>query len=182
MTTSGVTTAHALLEATIDRALKPDASLRQHIKALGYDMERPVSRYPGTVSRACFEFAAKMLAPGKAPADAERMMGRAVVLAYLDTLVGRVLRPLLERVGPRRALPRVPAIFKGGFTGVECSIEEIEPGSWRFISRGIPVPTQGMVGALQAGLGVVGAKDPRVEVERDISGVQTYRLLFDVAG
>jgi uncharacterized protein (TIGR02265 family) len=160
-----VTVQSTLFESLV-RYTKPDAKLRADFLAAGYDVDKPRPTYPAAVYLACQEAAVRHLFPGRDKKEALREMGREMVRAYFETLVGRVVGMGLKMAGPERAMKRVGRSFSSVVSPVDIHPEQVAPADWRVRFRGYPFPADAAAGTCEGALRQAGAKAPRVEIER----------------
>lgn len=160
-----VTVQSTLFESLV-RFTKPDTKLRAAYLAAGYDVDKPRPTYPAAVYLACQEAAVRHLYPDAERKDAMRELGRGMVRAYFDTLVGRVVGMALKMAGPERAMKRVALSFSSVVTPVNIQTEQMALADWRVRFRGYPFPADAAAGTCEGALRQAGATAPRVEVER----------------
>ncbi|MFP2909961.1 DUF2378 family protein [Pyxidicoccus sp. 3LFB2] len=160
-----VTVQSTLFESLV-RFTKPDKKLRADFLAAGYDVDKPRPTYPAAVYLACQDAAVRHLFAGRERKEALREMGREMVRAYFDTLVGRVVGMALKMAGPERAMKRVALSFSSVVAPVDIQTEKLGPADWRVRFRGYPFPADAAAGTCEGALRQAGATAPRVELER----------------
>ncbi|WP_164014141.1 DUF2378 family protein [Pyxidicoccus trucidator] len=163
-----VTVQSTLFESLV-RYTKPGTKLRADFLAAGYDVDKPRATYPASVYLACQEAAVCHLFPDRERKESLRELGREMVRAYFDTLVGRVVGMALKMAGPERAMKRVALSFSSVVSPVDIQTEQLAPADWRVRFRGYPFPADAAAGTCEGALRQAGATAPRVEVERQES-------------
>lgn len=132
------TTDYSTFEGLFVRALKVDESLKTQLKAIGFDIDRPVPRYPTRVWRAALDVAQKHFYPALSAADGRRELGRVALRGFLGTISGRFLSVVLSvMVSPAALVLRLPRFFTMTRTGVEMTVHKEAENQWRLVARDI---------------------------------------------
>ncbi|MFP2928777.1 DUF2378 family protein [Pyxidicoccus sp. 3LG] len=160
-----VTVQSTLFESLV-RFTRPDTKLKAAFLAAGYDVDKPRATYPAAVYLACQDAAVRHLYPGRERNAALREMGREMVRAYFDTLVGKVVGMALKVAGPERAMRRVGLSFSSVVHPVDIVVERLAQTDWRVRFRSYPFAPDAAAGTCEGALLQAGAPKPQVEVER----------------
>lgn len=87
--------------------------LKAELRALGLDLDRPL---PRAISRedwyAALAMVVKHLFPEHPRDEAHRIIGQRLMYGTEHTFPGRVIAPLVRKLGPRRFLKRLPRYMK----------------------------------------------------------------------
>jgi len=156
----------ATLFDSLVRCASPDTTLRAELLAAGYDVDRPRALYPGSVFIACQAAVQRAVYSHLDLKAAQRQLGRDLVRAYFETLVGRVVGMALKVAGPDRAMKRVALSFRSVFEPVDIETHLLGPRDWRVEFRAYPFPSESAAGTCEGALLQAGAQQPSVEVER----------------
>jgi uncharacterized protein (TIGR02265 family) len=129
------TTDGSLFEA-LARALQPEGAFADELRAAGFDVRAPKLRYTTDVLIATLDIAHRRLYPDLGRDEAHRRVGQRMVGTFFDTILGKVIRTLLQVLGPERFLVRLPKIAPMGTTGLSIRVERPAPGEVRLFFRG----------------------------------------------
>lgn len=130
------TTDYSTFEGLFVRALKVDPALSAQLKAIGFDLERPVARYPTRVWRASLELARQHFYPALTVQEGRRELGRVALKGFLGTISGRFLGVVLSMlVGPAALVQRLPRFFTMTRTGVQMTVQKETDQQWRLIAK-----------------------------------------------
>ena len=157
------------VRALVENVLTPrgllDTAFRAELKALGIDPQRPHDISSSTWWK-LLQRAGARLSPAAPPDVAMEALGRAMVLGYGQTFLGKSTFVVLRLLGPRRALARLTDQFRATNTSLEVKSRELAPTDFE-----VSIHTQGggpapgyAAGILVEGLRQVGAPNPRVEL------------------
>lgn len=153
------TTDGSLFEG-LARALQPEGTFAEDLRAVGFDVRAPKLRYPTAVLEATLDVAHRHLYPDLSREDAHRRLGQRMVDAFYETLFGKVVRTLFQALGPER----FPKTASMGTTGLQIKVERPAPGEVRlFFSARPPLLPHFIAGAMEGALGR-GPDAPRVAV------------------
>lgn len=90
---------------SVGNRLTPE--LRKELAELGVNVDVPQVAYPLEIWERALRRASEALFPAEADADRWRLMGRAFMHGYVETLVGRASFAMARLLGPRRTLERM---------------------------------------------------------------------------
>ena len=82
------------------------------------------------------DVAHRHLYPDLSREAAHRRLGQRMVGNFYETIFGRVIKTLLQVLGPERFLVRLPKLAPMGTTGLEVKVERPAPGEVRLFFRG----------------------------------------------
>jgi uncharacterized protein (TIGR02265 family) len=122
-----VTVDGSLFEA-LARVLKPEGAFAEELRAAGFDVRAPKLRYPNHVLMATLDITHQHVYPDLSREEAHRRVGQRMVSSFYETIFGRVVRTLLQVLGPERFLVRLPKIATMGTTGLKIRVERPAPG------------------------------------------------------
>lgn len=125
----------SLFEA-LARVLRPEGAFAEELRAAGFDVRAPRMRYPNTILHSTLDIAHKHVYPDLSRDDAHRRIGQRMVSTFFETIFGRVVKTLLQVLGPERFLVRLPKIAPMGTSGLEVKVERPAPGEVRVFFRG----------------------------------------------
>jgi uncharacterized protein (TIGR02265 family) len=170
-----------VFEHTMDSVLRvlerpiPPAQIAG-LDALGLDLSKPLlPAYPVQTHAALIDFVAKQRWPDLPPEQAHFELGRAFILAYTQTLLGRALKGVLWTIGPHRSLERMNRTFRTANNFTETRLQRLGTASYElwfnFASR--PNYFRGVVYETLAQSGVKGL-DVNISATQDDE--VTYRV------
>ncbi|HYV47736.1 MAG TPA: DUF2378 family protein [Myxococcaceae bacterium] len=145
----GVTVDGSLFEA-LARVLQPQGAYAEELRAAGFDVRAPKMRYPNEVLVATLDITHKHLYPDLTREQAHRRVGQRMVGSFFDTIFGKVVRTLLQVLGPERFLVRLPKIAPMGTTGLHVRVERPAPGEVRLFFSGQLLSPSFIAGAMEA--------------------------------
>lgn len=157
------TTDNAAFEGLFQRALKPQGEFADQLRAAGYDLLRPVSKYPTRVWRACLDIAIRHVHPTKPPEVAMRLLGHAFIEGFFDTIVGKLVAVALPLLGPERITQKFPKYWEATRPGVKIDAIAESPTRHRLLFRDPHPMPEFVAGIIEASLQRAG-KSIRVEV------------------
>ncbi len=147
------TTDGSLFEG-LARALQPQGTFAEDLRAVGFDVRAPRLRYPTAVLEATLDVAHRHLYADLSREEAHRHLGQRMVDTFFETIFGKVVRTLFQVLGPERFLVRLPKIAPMGVTGLEIRVERPAPGDVRLFFRGRQHPLPHFIaGAMEGALG-----------------------------
>jgi uncharacterized protein (TIGR02265 family) len=152
----GVTVDGSLLEA-IARTLQPEGAFAEELRVAGFDVRAPKVRYSNEVLLNTLDIAHKHLYPDLTRGEAHRRIGQRMVSTFYETIFGKVVRTLLQVLGPERFLVRLPKIAPMGISGMQIRVERPAPGEVRLFFSGhvlLPWFTAGAVDTIAPGVSV----------------------------
>ncbi len=170
------TTEYSTFEGLFVRALKVDDALKAKFKTIGFDMERPVPKYPTRVWRAVVEAGRQHFYPNLSVADGRRELGRVALKGFLGTISGRFLSVVLSvMVSPAALVLRLPRFFTMTRTGVEMTVHKETENEWRLIARDIFGDPDFVAGIIE---GPGKKTDPNFTIEIQNVTPAGYELVF----
>jgi uncharacterized protein (TIGR02265 family) len=162
----------AVLEGLFLRGVKPTGALRDALKELGYDNDKPEAKYPRSVLIECVSCARRLAYPGMSDAAAYRKLGAIFVDGYFSTILGRLTAASLAVVGPGAALKRAEKFWRRGDPGISIVSKEIGPKLWRLEYKNPIGPGDYVAGIIEAaGKRADASLTVSVESEMPLSGV-----------
>lgn len=144
-----VTVDGSLFEA-LARTLKPEGAFAEDLRAAGFDVRAPKMRYTNQELLASLDVVRQHVYPDLAREDAHRRVGQRVVATFFETIMGKVLRTLLQVLGPERFLVRLPKIAPMATAGMEVRVERPAPGEVRLFFTGKLLAPWFLAGAMDA--------------------------------
>jgi uncharacterized protein (TIGR02265 family) len=133
----------------IARALQPEGTFAEELRAIGFDVHAPKLRYPYSVMAATLDVAHRHLYPDLSREDAHRRVGQRMVDTFFVTILGKVVRTLFQVLGPERFLARLPKLASMGTTGLELRAERPAPGEVRLFFRAKLLDADFIAGAME---------------------------------
>lgn len=147
MSTAEPVALQSMFEGLFVRALKVDGAFKDKLRAKGYDVDRPRTRYPMAVWLDCVDVAALEVFPGLARPQAWVQLGRRFIDGYFETLVGRMIGVTLPFLSPKTFVGRVPRFVTTGLEGeVSLTWEDEKTATLRILKCGE------LSGSLMAGI------------------------------
>ena len=162
------------------RTLGPERSAQdaQVLRQLGLDPEALEVTYPLETQVALVDYLAQSRWGHLPREEAYAAVGRAAVLAYESTLLGRVLLQMLRVLGPERMLYRLTKTLRSINNYTETQVRELGPGHFEVWLNVSPRPhfTRGM---LEQGLIGAGARNVRGGLMAGSDGGAVFYLRWD---
>lgn len=114
---------HSMFEGLFVRALavKP-GPLKDKLRGAGFDLDRPLPRYPVTVWEACVDVTVGELFPGVSRAEGWRRIGRRFIEGYFETLVGKFIATAMPFLSARAFINRGPRFITTGLEGAVVTL------------------------------------------------------------
>lgn len=129
---------------------------------------------------ALLELTAERIAPGRTRAENMELIGREMVRAFADGLVGRGLFMLLRIMGPRRAMLRTAENFRAADNFSSASVREVGKHHLELVYTPVAGMPELVLGILAESMTLIGVKNPRVVFElTPSSDGATYSLQWD---
>lgn len=113
---------HSMFEGLFVRALHVDGPLKERLRASGFDIDRPLPRYPVAVWEACVDAAAEALYPAVARGEAWQRLGRRFIEGYFETLVGKLIAAALPFLSAKGFVNRAPRFITTGLEGARVAL------------------------------------------------------------
>ncbi len=143
-------THHAVFEGMFHRALHPTGAFAEALRGAGYDLERPLPRYPTHVWHACLEVARRH-AFGELPeAEGYRRMGHRFIEGWFETIIGRLIAVGLPLLGPERSLQRMPRSWSAAQPDLKMDLRKVAERHWLVTLREHGVLPDFCAGILEA--------------------------------
>jgi uncharacterized protein (TIGR02265 family) len=105
--------------------LTPDARLA--LKAEGVDVERLPDSVPLAVFTRALDVVAPLVAPERPRAEQLEALGRRFTHGYFDTMLGAAMSLGMRLVGPYRAIPRSPKMYRAITNYIDARVSELSP-------------------------------------------------------
>ena len=158
------------------RSAQDEAALR----ALSLDPEALEVTYPLETYVSLVDYLVQSRWSQLPEAEAYAAVGRAAVLAYEDTLLGRVLLQMLRVLGPERMLYRLTKTFRSINNFTETQVRELGPRHFEVWFNVSPRPafTRGM---LEQGLTGAGARNVCGGLMAGSDGGAVFYLRWDAS-
>jgi len=145
----GATVDGSLFEA-LARTLQPEGAFAEELRAAGFDVRAPQMRYSNEVLNATLDITHKHVYPDLTREEAHRRVGQRMLSTFYETILGKVLRTLLQVLGPERFLARVPRIASMATSGLNVRTERPAPGEVRLFFSGRELTPWFIAGAMEA--------------------------------
>ncbi|XXF81660.1 DUF2378 family protein [Myxococcaceae bacterium GXIMD 01537] len=166
----------SVMEGMFVRGLHAEGKLAEGLLSLGYDIRKPELDYPVIVWQRCVNLARQELFAHLGDEEAYRLLGRKLVLGFMETLVGRMMAVALPMIGPARVIDRLPrylAMMGRGETAV--TITSVNERARRVHLADRYNRPEFLAGCLEVALEHANAR-PLVTVEE--RGIDGYRLFL----
>ena len=134
------------------------------LAAQGIDVNKPRD-LPRERWWSLLELTAERIAPGKPRGQNMELIGREMVRAFADGLVGRGLFMVLRIMGPRRAVLRMAENFRTADNFSSVSVREIGPRHLEVAYTPVAGMPELVLGILSESMTLIGVKNPRVVFE-----------------
>lgn len=123
-------------EGLFVRTLQPTGAFAEELRKAGYDPSAPPRpEYPTRVWQACIDVARQHTFPALPRAEGERQLGRRFIDGFFQTLTGKMLGATLPMLGPGMVLQKLKRAWSSSQPSLDCTSEELAPGSWRVTLR-----------------------------------------------
>ncbi|MBL8913612.1 MAG: DUF2378 family protein [Archangium sp.] len=119
-------TVEAFVQRVITRAGLLSIDFSRELLALGLDVHRCRDVDLATWSQVV-RATAKRMSPGKSEDAALEDVGRAMLVGFAESLVGKGLMFILRRLGARHALLRMPQNYRSADSVTEVTAREVSP-------------------------------------------------------
>ncbi len=147
------------------RTFEPEGAFADDLRAAGFDLRNPQLRYSAGVLGAVLDVIHRHRFPELSREEAHREVGRSMLSRFFETILGRVLRTLVQALGVERFLLRAPRIVQMATTGLEIQVERMAPGEIRLVFRGRRLSPDFIAGAMD-GFAVALRQQFRAEITR----------------
>jgi len=163
-------TVDASVLESVARLHQPSGAFAAELRAVGFDLDRPEMRYTPATLLAVLDVCAKHRYPELSRGDAHRQIGRKFVDQFFATFLGRVAGTLVQALGVKRFLLKVPKVASMITKGLEVDSQQVAPDEIRMVFRGSPdmsadYTTGAIEGAAKAGKFEIQAEIVRREPE-----------------
>lgn len=112
-----------MFEGLFVRALAVKAGpLKDQLRRHGFDLDRPLPRYPVTVWENCVDATAAELYPGVDRAEGWRRIGRRFIEGYFETLVGKFIATAMPFLSAKAFINRSPRFITTGLEGAVVTL------------------------------------------------------------
>ena len=138
-------------------------TLATQFRDMGVNFERLEPAYPLELWVRSLHLTMDTLHPGKPRDVASYEVGRRMVEAMSETMLGTALFSLLKVLGPKRGLMRMARNLRSSNNYSEATVLEVSPGNYELTLNMVNYP-QYYRGMLEAGMSLMGAREPRVSV------------------
>jgi uncharacterized protein (TIGR02265 family) len=146
------------------RPLSP--ALASKLKAVGVDFGRPLeASYPLPVWGQAMSLIAEELFQGGTVSTRQRQLGRKVLEAYAEGVVGRMVMGLARVLGPRRMLERSARDLRSANNYLQLEVHTDAPNRHRLIFEHIGFPDF-CAGLLERAAELAGASQVQVTIHR----------------
>jgi uncharacterized protein (TIGR02265 family) len=138
--------------------------LKDRLKPLGIDLDGKPADVPREKWAEALRVTATELFPNPKIEESYRLLGRALIDGYANTLIGKSVISVLRLLGPARAVSRLEKTLRSGNNDIEARIEQKGPAEfdgWINECNGNPGY---VVGVLEAALESSGAKNVKILV------------------
>jgi uncharacterized protein (TIGR02265 family) len=124
-------TESSVFEGLFVRAVQPQGAFAAELRAAGYDLAKPLPRYPTHVWHACLDVARKHVFPALPEEEAEQRLGVMFAEGIFQTLVGKVLTVGMPLLGPAGTLKRLPRLWAGAQPNLQVVSQPEGERHWR---------------------------------------------------
>lgn len=151
------------VEGLFFKALRPriGPALAEKFKALGIDLTGKPRSLAHEQWKKALALAATELFEGTLD-ERYRQLGRAVLLRYEETLMGKTVVGLMRLLGPRRVLQRINVSLRSGNNYIEATLKELGERSFEGEINECNGNPNYIAGVIEQGLIIAGAKEQRV--------------------
>ncbi len=109
----------------------PPPEQSAELALLGVDLSKPLlAAYPVETYVAVMDYIARKRWPELSEEDAGQELGRAFMLAYRQTLMGKAVFALTRLIGPHRTLDRITRNFRTANNFTETQLERVGPATY----------------------------------------------------
>jgi uncharacterized protein (TIGR02265 family) len=168
----------SLFEALFAHGLVPAGDFKAELLRVGVDVDRLKGRYTGREFRDALEVARRHVHPQLRDDEAYRLLGRLLMVNFLNTLVGRVLGVALPLMHAKSFLERTPRFIRMGRPQVKVRVVAV-PGEAQAMDVSVEdpsdIPPGVLLGIAEVGLERVAAV-PHIEVTARAAGRFTMRV------
>jgi len=155
----------AVLEG-LARLMEPQGAFADELRAVGFDVQHPETRYAPAVLLAVLDVGARHRYPERTREEAHREIGQRFVEHFFGTFLGRVSGALLQVLGMKRFLLRLPKVAALTTDGLEVLVEQGgRNNELRITFRGPDMSPDFTTGAIE-GAAQAGKSDLRAEIVR----------------
>ncbi len=161
---AGSMTHHAVFEGMFHRALHPTGAFADALRDAGYDLSRPLPRYPTHIWHACLEVARRHAFGSLPEAEGYRRMGHRFIEGWFETIIGKLIAVGLPLLGPERALERTPRSWSAAQPDLKVELRKVAARHWEATLREHGVLPDFCAGLLEASARVAGAPGASVTV------------------
>ena len=158
----------AVLEG-LARLMEPQGAFADELRAVGFDVQHPEARYSPAVLLAVLDVGARHRFPERTREEAHREIGQRFVEHFFRTFLGRVSGALLQVLGMKRFLLRLPKVAALTTGGLEVLVEQGGKNELRITFRGPDMSPDFTTGAIE-GAAQAGKSDLRAEIVRRGAG------------
>jgi uncharacterized protein (TIGR02265 family) len=148
----GQVTQGSVFEALFTRVLKPEGVFLEDLRRAGFDPRELRPEYSTSVWRACLEIASRHEYPSEPLEEGCRLLGKRFVGGFLETLIGKFARAILNLVSGRKYVERIPTFLR---MGTNLKVETTWIGETRALITLSPMePSEAsfLAGTVDAGL------------------------------
>jgi uncharacterized protein (TIGR02265 family) len=128
---------YSVFEGLFVRVLKPEGAFAEQLKAVGFDLKRPVGIYTKRVWHDAVMVACRHTYPMLAIEDAQREIGKRFVEGFFDTITGKVMSVALGFLSVESLIQRLPKYVAMTATGMELRVTEEPDKTWRVSFRDV---------------------------------------------
>ena len=156
----------------------PTPEQSAELALLGVDMSKPLlAAYPLEIYTAVIDYITRKRWPELSQEDAGHELGRAFMLAYRQTLMGKAVYALTKLLGPHRTLERITRNFRTANNFTETQLERVAPAT--YVLRFSHVTRVGYLrGLLTEALEGAGARGLVVNLLSLVEDKATFRITW----
>ena len=107
-----------------------------------------------------------------------RALGRSVLLRYEDTVMGKAVVAVMRLMGPRRILGRINTSLRSGNNYIHATLAPTGPTTWEGTINECNGYPQYIVGVIEQGLIIAGAKEVNIEVSGFDGHAAKFRITW----
>jgi uncharacterized protein (TIGR02265 family) len=171
-------TIEGLVKHAIRGRLTPEVIAQ--LANMGLNLNGPLNpEYPLTLVIPCFQYIAQELYREETPEEAMRRLGQDLVRGYRETVVGRAALGFLRLLGVRHALDKAQSTFRTGNNYFETRLTLKRRGEAELWTNEQTELQPFVLGTLEQGLYVVGAKNGRASISVRLPHEATYDIRWD---
>ena len=146
------------------------------LKALGIDLQGKPRSVPHAQWVEALQVAAALFEGTED--ERFRQLGRSVLLRYEDTVMGKAVVAVMRLMGPRRILGRINTSLRSGNNYIHATLSPVGPTTWEGTINECNGSPQYIVGVIEQGLHIAGAKEVSITVSDFDGHAAKFRIAW----